>query len=57
MNWRANDIYKKVLEAMQEAEELDGVVDVGDYLELMDNIRHEAVKRFNNCVDTRRMYE
>lgn len=51
---RAEQIYRNVLEAMQEAEELDGVVDVGDYLELMDKIRHEAVKRFNNCVDTRR---
>lgn len=53
---RAEQIFNNVLKAMQDAEELDGVVDVGDYLELMDKIRHEAVKRFNNCVDTRRAY-
>ena len=51
---RANEIYKNVLEAMQEAEELGGVEDPQEYLTLMDDIRHEAVKRFNNCVDNMR---
>lgn len=46
---RADDIFKNVLDAMQDAEELDGVVDVGDYLELMDKIREEATLRFINC--------
>ena len=53
MNSVALDIYNNVLKAMQDAEELDGVVDTQDYLNLMDAIRHEAFKRFNNCVDTR----
>ena len=40
-------IYRNVLNAMLEAEEFND-----DYLDLMEAIRHEAVKRFNNCVDT-----
>jgi hypothetical protein len=51
---RANEIYKNVLEAMQDAEELGGVEDPQEYLTLMDDIRHEAVKRFMNCVDNMR---
>jgi len=39
-------IYRNVLNAMLEAEEFND-----DYLDLMEAIRHEAVKRFNNCVD------
>ena len=49
---RANEIYKNVLEAMQEAEELGGDEDPQEYLTLMDDIRHEAVKRFINCADS-----
>jgi hypothetical protein len=51
---RAKEIYKNVLEAMQEAEELGGVEDPQEYLTLMDDIRHEAVKRFMNCADNMR---
>jgi len=48
---KANQIYKNVLNAMQEAEEIEGVEDANEYLTLMDNIRYEAVKRYNNCAD------
>ena len=48
---RANEIYKNVLEAMQMADEIEGVEDPQEYLKLMDDIRHEAVKRFMNCAD------
>lgn len=48
---RANEIYKNVLNAMQDADEIEGVEDPQEYLKLMDDIRHEAVKRFNNCAD------
>jgi hypothetical protein len=48
---RANQIYKNVLNAMQDADEIEGIEDPQEYLKLMDDIRHEAVKRFNNCVD------
>jgi hypothetical protein len=48
---KANQIYKNVLEAMQEAEEIEGVENTDEYLRLMLEIRHEAQKRFNNCVD------
>lgn len=48
---KANQIYKNVLEAMQDADEIEGVEDPQEYLKLMDDIRHEAVKRYNNCAD------
>lgn len=48
---RAEQIYENVLKAMQDADEIEGVEDPREYIELMDKIRHEAVKRFNNCVD------
>ena len=48
---RGFEIYKKVLDAMQEAEEIEGVEDANEYLNLMENIRYEAVKRYNNCAD------
>ena len=50
MNNRALIIFRNVLNAMQDAEEIDGVYGE-EYLDLMEAIRHEAVKRFNNCVD------
>jgi len=50
MNNRALIIFSNVLNAMQDAEEIDGVYE-DEYLDLMEAIRHEAVKRFNNCVD------
>ena len=45
---KANEIYKNVLNAMQDADEIEGVEDPQEYLKLMDDIRHEATKRFNN---------
>jgi hypothetical protein len=48
---KANQIFKNVLEAMQDADEIEGVEDANEYLTLMDNIRYEAVKRYNNCAD------
>jgi hypothetical protein len=48
---RAEQIYKNVLDAMQDADEIEGVEDPQEYLKLMDDIRHEAVKRYNNCAD------
>jgi hypothetical protein len=47
---KANQIYKNVLNAMQEAEEIEGV-EGQDYLKLMEDIRYEVVKRYNNCAD------
>ena len=46
-----NQICKNVLNAMQDADEIEGIEDPQEYLKLMDDIRHEAVKRFNNCAD------
>ena len=48
---RANQIYKNVLNAMQEADEIEGVEDPQEYLNLMEAIRYEVVKRYNNCAD------
>jgi len=50
MNNRALAIYKNVLEAMQDADEIEGV-EGDEYLDLMISIRDEAMKRFHNCVD------
>lgn len=46
---RGYEIYKKVLDAMQEAEEIDGVEGI-KYLRLMLEIQDQVQKRFNNCV-------
>lgn len=48
---KANQIYKNVLDAMQEADEIEGVEDPQEYLNLMEAIRYEVVKRYNNCAD------
>jgi hypothetical protein len=48
---KANQIYKNVIEAMQEADEIEGVEDPQEYLNLMEAIRYEVVKRYNNCAD------
>ena len=50
MNNRALAIYKSVLDAMQDADEIEGVEDK-DYLNLMEAIRYAVVKRYNNCAD------
>ena len=51
MNNRALAIYKSVLEAMQDADEIEGV-EADDYLRLMTAIAEESMKRFDNCIDT-----
>ena len=48
---RSDQIYNNVLLAMQDAEEIEGVEGVA-YLDLMEAIRHEAQKRFDNYADT-----
>ena len=45
---RADDIFKNVLNTMQDADEIEGVEGV-DYMNLMDKIIEEAQKRKNNC--------
>ena len=44
---RKFEVYKNVLEAMQDAEELGGV-EGQDYLDLMQEIIDEATKRYHN---------
>ena len=51
LSHQAQSILNKVLNEMQQAEEIEGVKDENDYLNLMESIRFEAQKRFNNCVD------
>lgn len=46
---RTEQIYKNVLNAMQDAEEIEGVEDPFEYLKLMRRIRTEAQKRANAC--------
>jgi len=48
---RSEQIYNNVLLAMQDADEIEGIENPYDYLKLMENIRHEAQKRYNNCAD------
>ena len=50
MNNRALAIYKSVLEAMQDADEIEGV-EGDDYLKLMTAIAEESMRRFDNCID------
>ena len=50
MNNRALAIYKSVLEAMQDADEIEGV-EGDDYIDLMVGIAMEADRRMNNCID------
>jgi hypothetical protein len=50
MNNRALAIYKNVLEAMQDADEIEGI-EGDDYLKLMTAIAEECMRRFDNCVD------
>jgi hypothetical protein len=47
---RAEDIYKNVVQAMQDADEIEGVEGF-DYLWLMRRIRTEAQRRANVCAD------
>lgn len=43
-------IYKNVLKAMQDAEELGGTRDEREYVDLMTEIAAEALKRRNCCI-------
>ena len=51
MNKRAFQIYTNVINAMQDADEIEGV-EGNEYLELMIAIRDVAMHRFNNCIET-----
>ncbi len=51
MNKRAFQIYMNVMNAMQDADAIEGV-DGNEYLELMVAIRDVAMNRFNNCIET-----
>ena len=48
---RVEQIYRNVLDAMQDAEEIEGVENPFEYLMLMRRIRTEAQKRANACAD------
>ena len=50
MNKRAFQIYMNVMNAMQDADEIEGV-EGDDYLHLMRAIQNEANKRFDNCLE------
>ena len=51
---RADQIYNKVLEAMQDADEIEGVEDPKEYQNLMQRIENTARIRFYNSVDLER---
>jgi len=51
---RADQIYHKVLDAMQEAEEIGGVHTPKQYQDLMQRIENTARVRFYNSVDLER---
>ena len=50
MNKRAFEIYENVINALQDADEIEGVENK-DYLNLMEAIRYAVVKRYDNCAD------
>jgi hypothetical protein len=50
MNKRAFQIYENVINALQDADEIEGL-EGDDYLNLMEAIRFAVVKRYNNCAD------
>ena len=50
MNKRAFQIYENVINALQDADEIEGL-EGKDYLNLMEAIRFAVVKRYNNCAD------
>ena len=47
---RAEQIFNNVVEAMQEADEIEGV-EGWEYVWLMRKIRGQASKRIKNCID------
>ena len=51
---RLDEIYNKVLNAMQEADELGGIEDPRQYQNLMQRIENTARVRFYNSVDLER---
>ena len=50
MNKRAFQIYENVINALQNADEIEGL-EGEDYLNLMEAIRFAVVERYNNCAD------
>ena len=50
MNKRAFQIYENVINALQDADEIEGL-EGEDYLNLMEAIRFAVVERYNNCAD------
>lgn len=46
----AQAIFKEVLDAMQNAEEIGGVASKADYVSLMTSIIQECSKRIDTCV-------
>ena len=50
MNKRAFQIYENVINALQDADDIEGL-EGEDYLNLMEAIRFAVVKRYNNCAD------
>ena len=51
---RSEQIYNKVIEAMQEADEIEGVDNAREYQDLMQRIENTARVRFYNSVDLER---
>jgi hypothetical protein len=51
---RADQIYNKVLEVMQLADEIEGIEDPKEYQDLMQRIENTARIRFYNSVDLER---
>jgi hypothetical protein len=56
MNKRAFQIYENVINALQDADEIEGL-EGKDYLNLMEAIRFAVVKRYNNCADNMEVKE
>jgi hypothetical protein len=56
MNKRAFQIYENVINALQDADEIEGL-EGKDYLNLMEAIRFAVVKRYNNCADNMEVEE
>jgi hypothetical protein len=50
MNSRAFEIYENVINALQDADEIEGV-EGNDYLKLMTAIAEDCMRRFDNCTD------
>lgn len=54
---RAEQIYRNVLDAMQDADEIEGVEDPREYQALMAKIITSATKRLRGSQETEAVYE